>query len=149
MDYEAFEKNRDKIKDYDKLSRHLRRKVKVEITNEEGIKDEFEFYPASFEVYSRFMILAPQLENDKFSEESGKQLLDIMALIVKESYSDWPDDVCKQFVANNFESLMDVMERIMPQSKTDVDKIKKIQKKYNQFIKNEPQPGTTESQNPQ
>lgn len=133
MNYDELEKNREKIKDYDKLMRHLRRKVKITLENEEGQKDDFEFYPASFETYAKFMSLATMMEDKKVDPEVGKKMLEVMAFVVKESYPDWPDEVCNQFVANNFSSMFEIMEKIMPEKPSDVERIKRIQKQYNRL----------------
>jgi len=128
---ELLEKNKDTIKDYEKLKRHLAKKIEVKLTNDDGEVDIFEFYPATYDIYSRFMTIAPMIddaEEGAVSGEFAEKLLEVFVDIVKESYPDWPDEICKQFVGNNMESMMGIIEKIMPETPKDTKRLKKFQK---------------------
>jgi hypothetical protein len=120
------EEKKDSIKDYEKLKRHLGSKIKVNFKNEEGQEDDFEFIPANYELYSKFMALAPAIEKG-VDKEALEASMDLLVTVVKQSYPDWPDEAAKQFVATNFDGMMDVLEKLMPKTKRDVKDLKKIQ----------------------
>jgi hypothetical protein len=136
------EENKDKLADYEKLKRHLGKKIPHEF-GEEGNKDIFEFRPISYDLYVRFMSLTDALS--AFDEKAVKSLMEVMVELVLESYPGWPKEVAEQFVATNFEEIMNLLEKLMPKGKGDVRDLKKIQQQL-KFIKESKQnvPGTSE-----
>jgi hypothetical protein len=69
--YEYLQQNKDSVKDYDKLMRHMGKKVKFLVKNKDGEEDEFEFAPLNYELYLKFTMLGKIME--KFKPEEGDE----------------------------------------------------------------------------
>lgn len=127
------ERKKGSIKDYEKLRRHLGKKIPVEFENVEGEKDTFEFAPITYEIYMKFMGIAKvstalkEGNVDEIDEETLKSAFSCFVDVVENSYPSWGREVCEQFVSNNFDSMMDVMDRIMPKTKKSATEIKELQ----------------------
>jgi hypothetical protein len=131
--YKILEENKDKIKDYEKVRRHLGKKVEFRVTNENQEKDSFYFNPISYEMYLEFSAMANTFKEDDHSPEAMKASFDFMKKIVLESYPDWPEEIAKQFVADHLDGMMTVLEQLLPATMKDVKDMKTMQRKLNQM----------------
>ena len=129
------ERKKGTIKDYEKLMRHLGKKIPVEFENVDGESDIFEFAPITYEIYMKFMGIArvstliKEGKIDEIDEETLSVSFNCFVDVVENSYPSWGRKVCEQFVSNNFDGMMDVMEKIMPQTKKTDKDIKDLQAK--------------------
>lgn len=138
VDYmKILEESKGKISDasYKKLQRHLGKKIAHKFINREGEEDTFEFLPASYDLYVDFMGLS-SIMDDEDDAKMMEGAMKLMISVVERSYPDWPEELTKQFIANNFETMMAVIQSIMPKDKGGVKSIKKIQQQL-KFVKEE------------
>jgi hypothetical protein len=147
--YKLLEENKDKIKDYDKVRRHLGKKVEFRVKNENEEVDSFYFNPISYELYLEFTAMANTFKEEQ-SPEAMKASFDFIKKIIMESYPDWPEEVAKQFLADHLDGMMNVLEQLLPATMKDVKDMKTIQRKINAMrnmqnaTANNSSPGTPE-----
>ena len=122
--------NEQAIQDYEKIQRHIGRKIKHAFKNADGTEDTFEFVPASVEIYSKFTALfkyKDDIDGIKITPESLSILMDILKTVVKSSYPSWPDELCESFITQNLEEMSQVLLKILPTQNIDKNKIITIQ----------------------
>lgn len=132
----------------DKFNRHCGKSIKVELKNEDGTKDEFEFNPLNMDQLTKLLIFEGMVQNlsekgDEKRQEilakSAPLMIDILKDIVKTSYPDITDDIVSKFLANNFVYLStEIIGKLAPtkidaETQTAIaDKIKQFKEKHEQ-----------------
>jgi len=99
---------------YEKFQRHIGKPFKTQIDNE-----EFEFKRFNFEQTALFLFLSGKLEKGDIrglSKEDIQELLNLLKSVVMNSYPNLTEDIAKEFVANNFMQLMEIIPELLPKS---------------------------------
>ena len=129
--FAILEKNKDAIEDYDKLRRHLGKRIAHKFKNDDGTVDTFYFKPLDYEMYFKFVSYAKNLKSGSLSNlesETLRGLFELLVDVVANSYPSWPRVVCKEFVANNIDEMLNVMDKLMPKAPKRRRDIKKLQR---------------------
>ena len=126
----------------EKAKRHLGKKLKIKIKSD-GVEDEFELNPIDMEMYILMAGLVGSEE--ELSEEGLKAAFGVLNKWIELSYPDWPEDIRKGFVSNNWVQLMEFLPKAMPVTKFSVDKIKQLKKGIEKLDKNKLDKNGTET----
>ena len=121
------------MSDLEKLKRHLIKPIALEIENEDGAKDVFYFKPLNieqqaimFEVSKKVKPKEGELPN--MDRESVREMSDLFVDLVMSSLDGIDKESAYQFVSDNFDQLMDKIDKLVPQSK-NVEQVALIKKK--------------------
>jgi len=143
--------------DLTKFDKHLGKKAILELKNEDGGIDEFEFKQISYEQFGEFMVLAGKnmssgdpktiMQNIAKDPESLKNMQNIFLKIVEDNYPELPKDKAKEFVVTNFTAIGKFIKEIMPKKQEESEekmtlikqKLKQIQDAKRQNISKDKQ----------
>jgi len=116
-----------------KFRRHTGKSVKFKVKNEQGDEDEFELLPMNVEEFAQFIVIAEELNKDT-SKSMAKELITLYKDLIKRSYPNLPEDVVDGFLINNFESIMDTLQKLVP-VEGNANKRQDLMKKIKQMQK--------------
>jgi thioredoxin-like negative regulator of GroEL len=127
----------------DIIKKHLTPDVPFVLKNEDGTTDTIMLKPLNTAQQALTVKISKKLKKlnenkEDIDEESVTEMFDLFKNIIKKSTSgqgELDEETLDNFVASNFEGLMEVLDKLIPQSK-DKDKADLIKKRIAQAKEN-------------